>query len=219
MKEFELIVQIGRKMGGTRGGEIHLEGNEAFVTNVKRSSLYHFIMNNTIGTGNFYAGQALINSESVSRRDDKVVFNWIEKGMKGRAFIPNIDSIKDDFVTRFSSDFNEDLKIPVPGKIFEVIQDLLITKLQVVDSKLQIKQTRSDGSVGFESELTLSSGLIDEEYPDTDEISIFTNDLTILSPVIDDQFFIGIDNDKPMSLLVINPLGKIRALIGTLEYD
>ena len=75
MKEFETIIQIARKMGGTRGGEIQFEGKEAYMTGVKRSSLYLLELNEPIGTGTFYSGQAYLNADNVERRDDKVWFS------------------------------------------------------------------------------------------------------------------------------------------------
>lgn len=215
MNKFETIIQIARKMGGTRGGEVQLEDKEAYLTNVKRSSLYLFELNEPIGTGTFYSGQAYINAENVERREDRAWFSWKENGITRREFVPNIDPLT-NFKDVFDKVYDEDL-VEVPKKLLDVIMpDFFISKIKVKNNIIILTQTHSDGSVGFESEIPLKKGLIEIDHPDTKEVSFFTNDLLILAPIVDKLYMkIG---DGPISIKIPTDFGTCKALIGKLIY-
>lgn len=219
MKELERIITVGRKMGGSRGGEIQLEGHEAFLINIKRSSIYSVNSDEDLGTGTFYANQALINAEKVERRDDKVWFYWRESGVNRREFVPNLEEFKSQMMESIKKKATKQ-QIKVPPTLLDVLfEDLLITKLKIKDNKLIATQIRSDGSVGFENEISLGKGLIKQESPDTEEISIFTGDLTVLKPFVEDGINLGFSKDNPLTVYIPYSNGKVLALIGKLEYD
>jgi hypothetical protein len=214
MKEFETLIQIGRKMAGSRGGEVQLEGDKAFLTNIKRSSLYLFEFKKPIGTGTFYSSQALINAETVERRDDRVWFVWKENGVTRREFVPDLDKLT-DFEKVFKEKYNED-QIEVSKKIFDVLlPEFLITRIKINNNRLILTQIRSDGDVGFENEIPLSSGLEKVEYPDTEEISVFTSDLLILQS----ENTLSLSLKENLSLKISTRDFTCKAVIGSLIYE
>ena len=219
MKELEKIIQIGRKMGGTRGGEIQLEGHDAFLTNTKRSSIYLINSSENLGTGTFYSSQALLTAEKVERRDDKVWFHWRENGVNRREFVPNLQSFRKELMETIKKKATKQY-IKIPPTLFTILyEDLLITKLKVKNNNIIATQIRSDGSVGFENEISLSRGLIRLDYDDTDEISIFTSDLLLLKPFVEDHLEISFSKNNPLTVYIPYSNGKLLSLIGNLEYD
>lgn len=215
----ESIIQLGRRMGGTRGGEIQLEDKNAYLTNVKRSSLYKFTLNDPLGTGTFYSSQAMLNAENVERREEKVWFSWKEKGIASRQYVPNLESFGDTLEKVFKEKFVKE-QFRITKAIMDVLLgEFLITRISIKDNKLLTRQIRSDGSVGFEKEIPLRQGLISAEHEDTKEVSIFTNDLLILKPLIEEELYFGINEKEPLSITIPFTGGKCEALIGRLIYE
>jgi len=219
MNEFEKILTLGKKMGGSRGGEVQLEDKNVYLTNTKRSSLYKITLKEGLGTGTFYSNQAMPKSKSIMRRENKVWFQWKENGVIRREFVPNLDSFDKEMEDAFKNLYS-DKKVSIPKSLFEVLIDkFLITRLKIKDNKIYAVQTRSDGSVGFENEIPLSHGLIKVEYPDTEEISVFTSDLLNLKILLEDDVWFSFAKNKPLSVTVPFSGGKCQALIGKLIYE
>lgn len=216
---YQRIITVGRKMGGTRGGEIQLEGKDAFLTNTKRSSLYKFELKDDIGTGTFYAKQALPQAVEVKCNGKKVLFKTFDGVDKDTTYLPNIKPFDKDSEEAFIRDYFE-CKISVPVELFDKLKsDIFVTKIKIRDWNLILKQTRSDGSVGFESVFPLYKDLLGTEITNTDEIAISTNDLLIIKPIIEGTVFFGFKKDKSLSVFVPFSGGELKALIGNLTYD
>jgi len=212
------IVSMAKKMGGIRGGQIQLEGRNAYVTNTKRTSLYKFELDDYIGTGSFYANQAVLKALEIKRGKGKVLMKIIDGIDETTVYVPDLDPFDKDFKKRFKSDYT-DQKIVIPCKLFDIFQYILITKLQIKDEKLLVTQIRSDGTVGFKNKLALEKDFDDTVCPDSEEISFFTNDLLVMKSIVKNSVFFGFNGQNPLSVLIPFSGGKLEALIGALEYS
>jgi len=215
---YKKIITVGNKMGGKRGGTVQLDGKNAYVTNTKRSSLYHFKLEEKIGTGTFYSKYAKLDAIEVKRFGDKVIFKTPDGKDIKTTEIPNIESIKELLLKAFKRYYTEN-RILVPKKLFYILQDILVTKLQIKDNKLIVTQTRSDGYIHNEIELGLDKDLFNSEIPNTENFSIFTKDLLIFKHIINNSIFFGFNGENPISVFVPFNGGKLRALIGNLHYN
>jgi len=218
------LIEFGRKSKGastsTRGALIDLNGKIAYITNERRSFLYKMILEEEVGSGVFYAGEAPIMSEKVRDRGEKVLFEWKEGRVIRRVFVPSKKPIKETSEAVFKKWYvNPEVLIPVTA-LDLLDPDILTTRLRVSGDRLHVKQTRADGTVSLENEIVLSRFLAEVNYPDSGEVTIFTSDLIFIREFTRKPIYIHIEEGKPISLRTTLNFGAIlEGLISYLVYE
>lgn len=225
MKDFEILVTAGRglKTGhGFRGALIQLEGDIAYLTNIRRSILFKIQSPSVIGTGTFYASEAPINSDRVERRDGRVLFEFAAGGVKKSILIPDKPSISDLGETILSKYYHEPTLDAPLAFMNELDPSFPITKLIIEDNALTIAQKRGDGSVEIRSRLSLSTGFgaFNTQDPvEPAEVNIFTRDLTDLKTAITGKVRLYVHNGLPLSIKTALGSSNIIGVIGNLTYE
>lgn len=226
MNEFRQIVRLGRKQKGSssssssqRGCLIQLEEDKVFLVNAKRSMLYELRYPKKIGSGVFFAGEAPIQAEKIQLRDDRVLFEWEEKRSTRRIFVPTRRAIDDDAMETITTMWKEPT-ISLPDDFLSFLNpDILITTLSVEGNIARIRQARSDGTVEFESDVSLGRGFMEREYEKTGKVNFFTADLYFL---IDETENLSVDitPDAPLSLKgeLCDNEGRFIGLVSNLKY-
>jgi len=223
MKEFEGLVSLGRLMkttSATRGCLIQLEGDVAYMVNEPRSIMIKVKFTKNLGSGTFYAGEAVSMAETVERRDDRVLFEWREKGKDRRSFVPDKEAFKDKAEAVLSKYYVEpNVKVPIDF-LDDLSSDILISRVRIVGDKIITRQKRSDGTVMLENEVKLRRGLVEaENYADTGEVSVFTQDLFVLKGNAK-ELWMDLAEKKPISLKgTLEFGGKFRGIVAFLVYE
>ena len=224
MNEFEGLVGLGRLMktsSATRGALIQLEGNEAFMVNEPKSITLHLRFNEKIGDGTFYAGEVPTVAEVVSRRDNKVLFQWKERGKVRRLFVPDKEAFRANSEEALSKYYKEpDIRIPLDF-LDDLQKEILVTRLRIKGDEIQTTQKRSDGTVMLENLVKLNRGLAEsEDYPDSGEVTVFTQDLFVLKGFVRNPLFMKIVEGSPVSIRGGLTFGaKFRGVISHLVYE
>lgn len=217
---FSELVAMARNFGGSRGGLIQMEGSVVYLANVKRSALFKMELKKEVGTGTFYASESPVNSERIERRDERVLFEWKDKGNIRRIMVPDKKSFKED-VEKALNELHYSTTFKAPLETLDYIEDgILVTRLRVNGNYLTINQKRSDGTVTMETKVKLSRGLAEElNHPDSGKVSIFTQDLVGLKGFVD-SLLLGIVENQPIILAGdLSFGGTFVGLIGNLTYE
>jgi len=224
MKEFEGLVALGRLMkttSATRGALIQLEEGVAYMVNEPKSILLKLEFNEKLGTGTFYAGEAPTVAEKVQRRDDKVLFEWRERGKIRRLFVrdkPTFSEKAEGILEKYYA--KPEVKVPVDF-LDDLDKDILITRVRVKGDEIITQQRRSDGTVMMENVVKLSRGLTEaENYPDSGEVSVFTQDLVVLKGFVRNPLYIALNENKPISVRGAFNFGAgFKGIIAFLVYE
>lgn len=220
MSEFEGLVTLGRAMRTTSarmGALIQLEGDTTYLVNEPRSLALKLKFKEALGTGTFYAGEAISLASRVQRREEKVLFEWKERGGLKRVLVPNKDSIKDDVEGVLTEHFRKDGMVKVPTDLLDGLsKDLLVTRLRIEGNQIHTVQRRSDGTVELNNSYDLARGWSESEYPNTEQVTVFTADLYVLKGLAVDLYLNIAGAEKPVS--VASKLNFNASLIGVIAY-
>jgi len=219
MSEFEGLVTLGRAMRTTSarmGALIQLESDIAYLVNETHLAL-KLKFKEAFGTGTFYAGEAVSSASRVQRRDEKVLFEWKERGGLKRVLVPNKDSIKDNVEAVLAEHFKKDGMVKVPTDLLDGLsKDLLVTRLRVEGNQIHTVQRRSDGSVELNNSYDLARGWSEAEYPNTEQVTVFTADLYVLKGLAVDLYLNIAGAEKPVS--VASRLNFNASLLGVISH-
>lgn len=220
MNEFGGLITLGRAMRTTSarmGALIQLEEDVAYLVNEPRSLAMKIQFKESLGTGTFYAGEAISVASRVQRRDPKVLFEWRELGKIRRVLVPNKDPIKDKVEEVLGRNFKKEGMVKVPTDMLDDLsKDILVTRLRAKNNEIHTVQRRSDGTVELNNSYKLSRGLVERKYPDTEEVSIFTMDLYVLKGLVNDLYLNFWGPTVPVS--VASRLNFGALLVGVIAF-
>lgn len=219
---YEKTVNFGRKVkawgGSHRGALIQFDENKVYITNLKRSAIYKILMNEPIGSGCFYAGEAPLMAEEIRERENKVLFEFKDRGNTRQVLIPSREPISREAEHEFENNWKQP-DVIIPESFFDYIDnDMLITDLRVKGDKIYINQKRSDGSVEMNNVINLKS-FVPLDYPEG-EVNIFTSDLYLLKGFCK-NIKLGIrDIEHPLCVECdFVGVGKAKILISNLIFS
>jgi len=224
MNEFVGLVNFARQMkttSATRGALIQLEGNVAYLVNEHKSFTLKAEFPEPLGTGTFYASEAPVKTEIVERRDERVRFCWKERGKIKDIFVPDKRPIKEKAEEVFQRYWREpNVKVPITF-LDDLLPDILVTRLRVKGDEIITIQKRSDGTVQLNNRVKLRIGLMEApNYPDSGEVSVFTQDLYVLRGNIRNPLMISVKENSPVCIAGYFTFGgKFKGVIAHLVYE
>ncbi|MBU2613803.1 hypothetical protein KJ925_05125 [Patescibacteria group bacterium] len=217
------LLELGKSAkafaGSTLGGLIELDGDIAYLTNSKRSSVYKLKFPSHIGSGVFYSGEIPSEANKVELRDEKVLVELKKGGVIQRLFVPCKRPISET-VNKILDKYRTTCDIRVEQEwLGNIRPDFLFLSMSVKNNKLITNQKRSDGTVEFENEFPLNKGLVEKEYPNTGGIAIFSSDLFLLKPFVN-EIFISLNENTPLYLSTKTIFGSdLEGVISNLRYE
>ncbi|MBU1173488.1 MAG: hypothetical protein KKD44_28305 [Proteobacteria bacterium] len=201
------LIRIGRAMRTTytnaRGGLIQLKGNSAYLINDQRSAILKIDLKEDIGEGTFYSSEIPVDAETITLRDDRVMFEWMDGGKTRRVLIPN----KGDYSKLIEKILKKEFKepdVPINDELFDLLdKTILLTRLEVIDgNKLLVVQQKANGEVELQNEIPLNKGLSsafgDEEYEGATKV--ISSDLLSLKGVVKSPLKFKMGENHPLSV-------------------
>jgi len=218
--EVNEIILFGLKMRSKvskRGALISLEGDKAYLVNNQRTAAFR-IHGKDFGTGTFYSNEATPDCK-IYRDDGLVVFQRVKDKKVERISIPEKDLPVEKFEKTFEEYYSEP-DTPLREEIFSLIDDdILFTTLRLEGGKTIVEQTRSDGSVRIERELTTKTlaGILGKTK--NKKITFFTRDFTCLDLSFISNIKIWIKDEKsPLSIKAKFKNGTLEGIISPAIY-
>lgn len=217
MKE---VIKIGKML---KGGIVQFENNVAYLTNDRRTVAIKIVNSKDMGTGTVHPEEIPTSATDIQRRDDRVWFSWKEANSIRRISVPEKLKIAEDCERVLSELFKEPI-LPLPPNLLDSIdKNILVTRLKLEGNKLYSNQKRSDGTVEFSNVFYLyrGRGLVKEpiDYPETDEVSVLTSDLLVLSVIEEPKIYLG-KSDEVLSFVGKTKTGaEVMGLISYLIYE
>lgn len=200
----------------TRGIQIQLENDIAYVTNKVGSIFYRLQFKEKLGTGTFSAFQATPNAKKIERRDGKVLFERKEGTEKRRMFLGEkraFGEIVERVLNKYTKTPNFQLN---PSFLENLDNDIPFTRFIVNEKNLIIQQTRSDGSMKKED--IIPSGL--RINPISADVSIFTSDIFGFKDNVIGKIGLFLETKTPLSLTCRMRFGAdVKGIIGYVVYE
>jgi hypothetical protein len=202
-----------------RGATVQLEGRICYLANTRRSACYKLAFHENLGTGTFYASEAVSLATKIERRDGRVLFEWREAGKLRQVLVPEKAPIKDKVEEALKKWFRKEGAIQVPVEILDDLDEgILVTRLKIENGRVRVSQKRSDGTVELSNVYDLPSH--NPRPPDTDEVSVFTRDLRALKGYTSVLYFNIIGQMSPLSVVARLDFGAVLiGLISHLVYE
>lgn len=219
------ILAFGREFRTStsrRGALIQLEGKKAYITNEKRSALFILESPEELGTGTFYSVEVPSFAKSIERRDDKVRV-VLEKtlarhNVRQDLLIPDKGSISEEVEKAIKTLYTEPI-VALPEMIFTLLNpSFLITEIELEKNLLRLKQTRSDGTVQFDTEVDLNVGFSEVNHEPSGKIAVFTSDLYVLRDKIKNTTSY-LKQGLPISIRGNFGNMKLTGIIGQVKYE
>jgi len=203
---FKAVLRIGRAIKTTytnsRGGLIQLLGDKVYLLNDQRSALFKFYPGVDMGEGCFYSTEAPSNTEKISIRDERVMFEFSDKGGNRRVFVPDKGDFEADIEDAFKKDWKEP-DTPIPSEFFDyILKEILLTELILDGNILHVNQCKASGTVEIQSDVHLTKGLKSAftELTATGKAKVISMDLFCLKNVIESPIKFGIFDEHCISI-------------------
>jgi len=201
------LIKIGRAMRTTytnsRGGIIQLKGKKLYLINDQRSAFIRIELKEEMGEGSFYSSEIPVNTETISLRDDRVMFEYHEGSKVRKVLVPDKGDFSGIIEETFDREFIEP-DVPINTDFFDLLdKTILLTNLEVIDgNKLSVIQQKANGDVELRSEIPLTKGLMAafDDVEHEGSTKVITSDLCSLKGNIKAPIKFKMGEEHPLSV-------------------